>query len=376
MDVSFSHDIKNNYMVIKVPYSTIGYKLKMIEKNEIHGILNTKYTVIDGLVYIKYNISSKITIKDMFSKEKIKSVQLKTILWGIIEVVENLEEYLLDINNIILKNNKIYLDIDKKIVYLCYNPIYKEDFFVAFKELAQKLLSLIDYNDLDAVEMIYMINEWCSKEENNLGKLKSLLSEMNIAQKISNEKIINQNPEDISKNTDTGQNSIEYNYSIPEKKKSIAFFFKLLKIKFVNLKNKMCADWDFYEKKEFQEDYSTSINNDNIMSTVNHNDTIVLSENLNQNRCLISLTKSDTIDITDYPFVIGRLENNVDGIIRHSSVSRIQAKLEYNKGKYFIEDLNSINGTYVNQQRLDPYEVLEIRVGDKIGFSDLEYVFR
>ena len=109
MDVSYGHDTKNNFMVIKLPFEKISYKLKMIEKNEISGLLKIKYTIINGEIVLKYNISSKNTIKNLYSKEKINNKQLRDLLQGIIAVWDLVPNYLLDADNIVLTNEMIYI---------------------------------------------------------------------------------------------------------------------------------------------------------------------------------------------------------------------------------------------------------------------------
>ena len=84
MNISYGHDTNNNFMIIKQPFEALSYKFKMIEKNEISGLLKMKYTVLDEEIVLKYNISSKTAIKDLYSKEKIKFNQLRTLIQGII----------------------------------------------------------------------------------------------------------------------------------------------------------------------------------------------------------------------------------------------------------------------------------------------------
>lgn len=55
-------------------------------------------------------------------------------------------------------------------------------------------------------------------------------------------------------------------------------------------------------------------------------------------------------------------------------VSRRHAKIIQRKGEFFIEDLGSANGTFLNDQRLTPYLPYPLKSGDKvqIGRVDLE----
>ena len=45
-------------------------------------------------------------------------------------------------------------------------------------------------------------------------------------------------------------------------------------------------------------------------------------------------------------------------------------------GKYFIQDLESKNGTSLNSRRLNPNEAVELNDGDIITISELSITFR
>lgn len=47
-------------------------------------------------------------------------------------------------------------------------------------------------------------------------------------------------------------------------------------------------------------------------------------------------------------------------------VSRLHAKLLYAEGRFYLKDMGSTNGTWLNQQRLELYEILPIQRGDQI----------
>ncbi|NTW04929.1 MAG: DUF3662 and FHA domain-containing protein [Peptococcaceae bacterium] len=55
--------------------------------------------------------------------------------------------------------------------------------------------------------------------------------------------------------------------------------------------------------------------------------------------------------LEDYSLVIGRRES-CDIVLLDESVSRRHARLEYKKGSWYIHDLNSGNGTFINGKRV------------------------
>lgn len=79
------------------------------------------------------------------------------------------------------------------------------------------------------------------------------------------------------------------------------------------------------------------------------------------------------IMITDLPFFIGKLKKNVDFCLEKDVVSRYHAKITKEKDQYYITDLNSTNGTFVNQEAVQTYQRLKINIGDEIAFANIKY---
>ena len=60
--------------------------------------------------------------------------------------------------------------------------------------------------------------------------------------------------------------------------------------------------------------------------------------------------------------------------IHRETISNIHAKIEH-LDAYFIEDMNSTNGTYVNDVMLSYREKKSLSVGDVLRFADVKYQF-
>lgn len=75
-------------------------------------------------------------------------------------------------------------------------------------------------------------------------------------------------------------------------------------------------------------------------------------------------------------FLIGKKKDAVDGLIKARGISRIHGRISRESGEYYLADLNSTNGTYLNGGRLEVNEKARIQAGDRVGFADVEYVVR
>ena len=108
------------------------------------------------------------------------------------------------------------------------------------------------------------------------------------------------------------------------------------------------------------------------------NATCLLNEIEESNNLLlepVDKLKYEPIMLTDFPFFIGKLKRNVDYCIEKDVVSRYHAKITKEKGKYYITDLNSRNGTFVNSDPVPTYQKKELSLGDVITFANIKYKF-
>jgi len=74
-------------------------------------------------------------------------------------------------------------------------------------------------------------------------------------------------------------------------------------------------------------------------------------------------------------FTLGRLESQVDYVIRNSAVGKVHAQIITRESSYFIKDLNSKNGTCINDVKIDSNEEYRIENNDKITLANNEYIF-
>lgn len=95
---------------------------------------------------------------------------------------------------------------------------------------------------------------------------------------------------------------------------------------------------------------------------------------------LYRLTTTDSelrqdVLIRDFPFYIGKLRKGVDLTIDDKSVSRRHARLTKAGEDIFLTDLNSTNGTYLNNIKLQEYKPYLLRDKDEISFSQTNYTW-
>jgi len=84
---------------------------------------------------------------------------------------------------------------------------------------------------------------------------------------------------------------------------------------------------------------------------------------------------SERIYITKDSMLLGRLSGSVDYMIENNAVGKIHAEIIRKEDGYYIIDLNSVNGTYINQERLTCSTEVKLKSGDIITLANESYTF-
>ena len=81
-----------------------------------------------------------------------------------------------------------------------------------------------------------------------------------------------------------------------------------------------------------------------------------------------------SFELNKSTYLIGK-NSRAQFCVRKDTVSQFHARIDYQGEDYYIEDLNSTNGTFVNEEVLSYKSRRRLQSGDRIRFGDVEYRF-
>ena len=94
-----------------------------------------------------------------------------------------------------------------------------------------------------------------------------------------------------------------------------------------------------------------------------------------KNPILKNLSTGDVYEVTSNPFTIGKSQT-CSLVIADKVVSRHHAEVVQYGDKYFIKDLSSTNGTFINGNKLMADTDVELKDGQEIIFANKKFVYR
>jgi len=83
---------------------------------------------------------------------------------------------------------------------------------------------------------------------------------------------------------------------------------------------------------------------------------------------------NEDIVIDKDEFIIGRLAGHVDYVLNNNAVGKLHAELIRRDGTCFVRDLNSMNGTFINNQRIESNKEYELKENDRLQLANSEFV--
>ena len=134
------------------------YTVRMLEKNQIEGLLPLSVRKMDGKIYLCYEITSKQPLTHLYETCTMKSAAMESLLYGISQVLERMRPYLLDGQALIFAPEYVFSDMNTGKIWLCYMPGNEggeERGQEGFRRLAEFLLKRLDHGDRRAVDLGY-----------------------------------------------------------------------------------------------------------------------------------------------------------------------------------------------------------------------------
>jgi len=160
----YERNMNHNYMVLyqcdffgAANDSSRDYRVRMLLENKIQGLLPITHRQVNGESRYYYEINSLQSLDRLIEKSELKYRELRAVLLGCVNLFDRLEEFLLNGEQIIMKSEFIYVNVENmEPFFVCY-PNYTGDVRCSFMEFVDELLAHIDHTDEQAVMLGYQV---------------------------------------------------------------------------------------------------------------------------------------------------------------------------------------------------------------------------
>lgn len=352
--IEYIRNLKGSYMVIATECEPEFFEEKMLRYNQLEGLLIPFSETRDTERKMWYEITGKQSLELVLSNREMGQKLFCQLLSQLCSVIEKLDAFLLSENGMLLEAESIFIDRKTGQTVFTYLPGKTGLLAESMQRLVEYLLSRIDHKDMMAVKIAYEVYEKTLKDGYALADIRESLK-LPYARE----------------DTDEVQ---EY----PVKEETLVDNFTPLKEHWSGCrkfwKNIFVRKHKWAHKKTTAEPFVFTPESE--PESIVH-PTVLLSEVSEAQRGILRYEGTGSgVDITidKTPFVIGS-DPSCDACIKNRAVSRQHARITRTEDIYFIEDLNSSNGTTVGGEMLNYKTKISLQPNEVISFANEKYRF-
>lgn len=357
-NIIYERDINKSYL--KMPaINESSLDEKLIFRRNYPGILPMEKCYVDGCGQYWYDISGKQALDAYCRINSIHHSFFEMLILRICSQLELLEWNLIDTRCLIVDPEFIFVNHLGEDVFFLLHPEPRENFWEELRHLMEFLLTKLNHSDKDGVHQVYHIYNMILAEECSMADLK---------QSIFDYKKVENTPVDL-------EETIVIEEDVIECKKDSRF--QAVEQKIASLTEKIKEILRLGKTKKEEVPMVVYPEEEPMEPEVQLYPTICLATTVGDTKGIL-IYKGPS----DYPDFVLEKECSILGknprvklFLNRETVSQFHAKFDYIDGKYFIEDMNSTNGTYVNDVMLSYREKKSLSVGDVLCFADVKYQF-
>lgn len=436
--VSYQNDLQRSYMVVKVLQEDViaEHQIRMIRENPTRHLLSLYKKQIDKDIYFFFDITSKITLNQMLNRVKLNKHKFLSILKNLIQSIRLGKQYLLHGGGFILDGDYIYIDPASLELAIAYIAIESDgDINQEVKALIMDLLIYkVSFETSAEGDFVYELLSLIKSENFSLNHLDQIISSVALQQKQESIQNSSLKHDFVQKGSETGETDIKpkliqnyfmfilvqlffaaltvllikYFYFQTEERDvstlvgigTIMIALDILSARWIGKKYKLTSAKErVYIKTEKLNEAVVSkknkgVNKNNKFSGAQNKtfveyaigkeyidpkdlETQFILEETPKLACLIGCgdNENEKIFIDKLSFIIGRLKSQSDYVSANSAVGKLHAEIINKDGVYFMKDLNSRNGTFINGERILSNVEHPIQSNDRVAFANSEYKF-
>ena len=428
-------ELYHTYLVLEPEENPVkeNYTVHILQNNTLNFFLPFQLRSRDGVSSYYYDVPSDESLKKQLEKG-FREEQLENFAAGLVNALDEVEDYLLDENDLFLNPSGIFMTESGEYRFI-YCPGYHMDFSTQLQNLAALFLKYVDYTCAGAVQHVYNFYHMTCRENTSIKNLREF--KLKFGEDMGSRKKAGSSPTpDVKETSDSGmenkpsedkemfsrtdafqnpyeKSSEEKNSGLgeaEENKNSLgwtlaaacgaeagigAVVVKLLNVPVVAgaiavgmiiaITAVALLGFFFFSRQKKQEDdfwkpedYVPPFFAAERGADTGENDgkTTVLSSKMPG----IRLRSKDPriwgdLYILNFPAVIGKETADTCGKIDLPTVSRRHARIERMGDTFYLTDLRSSNGTYINGEMIEPLSSVGLHSGDSVIFSDVEFTF-
>lgn len=395
-EITYERTVNRSYMKIpSVPEESFDEKLML--KKHVFGLLPVEKCYVNGAGQYWYNISGRQALDAFCRVNPVGKHFFESLILRFCEQVDLLEWNLMDINCLVVDPELIFVNHNGDDIAFVVYPYNKGDLFMDLQQLMEFLLTKLNHSDVEAVSAAYKIYERILSEGFTISDLKTHILSARVENTVLEPESMAVRKEAVQKpaeaKTIQQQKLSDELQPVKEpqnRKTKLAGIVDervaLFKEKIENILAKMpfellkaVKDKKNRKDNKKQEPLPTIVYPDEEQEeeVAAVHPTVCIAQMASEPRGVLICEEHG--EFPDFQLekstcMLGK-NPKVQCHLNRETISQFHVRIEYQEGNYYIEDLNSTNGTYVNDTPLAYKQKYCLATGDLLRFADVAYRF-
>lgn len=184
MEFTYENQGSNTYLVYGIKENDVvdTMSLGMLTNNKIPGLAPALFTQMDEERFIKYNVTAKISAKEIFMGS-VNRKRLLGVLSGIVNAISSAEEYMIDPKTLLLDMEYIFSDVSTcETILICLPVEMEEQKDVDYGAFFKNIVFSTRYDQTENCDYVAkLINYLNGTPVFSLAEFKTILDELNNA---------------------------------------------------------------------------------------------------------------------------------------------------------------------------------------------------
>ena len=354
-------------------------KGKKVKKGKvlISGIVPVNTTFADAATVCWYDITGMQAFDHALEMEMMDSQMLTQFLVSLCGTLERLESFLLDPRHLWFSRESIFKNNRDGSFWFCYCPEGKENITEGFQKLMEYLLTKIDHKDQRAVKMAYHIYDQVIKEGYSLIAIRESLTYDRVDIEPVPDRTLENSRVELEQTSDQTEKEKNVHKADKADGKAKVIFQKAIEHFFPDLAKIKEYRQELAKKKEKKNEIQPIVFEPEEEEVRMGRPTVLLADQKKTIQGILRYEGNNQLSdlkIDTFPYVIGSAAD-CPGYVDCATISRHHAKITKVENVYFIEDMNSANGTKAGGTLLDYKMKVSLQANEILEFADEKFRF-
>lgn len=360
-----------------------GNELNMLQANEIKHILPHELRYLNGIPRLYYHVEGRQPVRLVYDKTKLGYGELTMLMDGVCKVIDITGRYLLSCGDLLLDEDHIYYNWGKDMLEFLYLPGYGRPVMEQLTTLVEYMLKNVNYQDVSAANLIYSLYEDVQKRGVSLELFRIYCDGEFCHTPLFGPRLTENNSDENGMQESEAPRQAQCSETdLYIKENILRQTMRMFKDRWKNrhvTKKKQPENIPVLPRSSMAaaEEEKAVCNEGRLPETFIHREQDSATTLLTEQRetiCLKAVNGDYPMLVPKEKIIIGRQENACDYVLEQKEVSRIHASVTCNQEQVIVTDLNSSNGTYVNQNKLGIYESVVLGKGDEVRFGSVTFL--